>query len=85
MRPHPLQRPLARARRILGWGFLAAMVGGGPAGAADGATKPGQPRIALFGETTASRDALAALTEALAPFTVVANAPEAIGKVQPAR
>ena len=77
MRPPPLQRPLARARRILGWVFLAAMVGGGPAGAADGAAKPRQPRIALFGETTASRDALAALTEALAPFTVVANAPEA--------
>ncbi len=77
MRPRPLQRHRARAHRILGWGGLAAILGGCPAGAAAGATKPGPPRIALFGETTASRDTLAALTESLAPFTVIANAPEA--------
>lgn len=75
MRPRLLQRRFAR--RILSRGILAAILAVGLARAADGATKLGNPRIALFGETAASRDALAALTEALAPFTVVANPPEA--------
>jgi len=77
MRPSPLDRHLASARRALGCGVLAAILGGGPAAAAEDGPGPRKPRIALFGETAASRDAMAALTEALASFTLVGSAEQA--------
>ena len=77
MRPSPLDRHLASASQALGCAILAAILCVAPAAAAEFGPGPGKPRVALFGETAASRDALAALTEALAPFTVVGSAEEA--------
>lgn len=77
MRLRHLNRHLARARRCVAGGFLAATLGGGSAAASEGPAQSAPPRVLLLGATAEAEGELAAIAAALAPFSVVGDAAQA--------